>query len=336
MASTKISNVIVPEVYNPYVIARTVELSKIIASGIASRDPDLKFPAVGNQVKGGKTIHIPFWKSLVDAGGADDEVLSDQSGLTVNNIEAGESIAAIHVRGKAWGANDLARYFSGDDPMSAIADMNAAYWANRIQHVLIASLKGITVDDSAATPSAVDAPLKSHVLDISGETGAAAILSSEAMIDAMYLMGDHAAELGGILCNSATMAKLVKLNLIDTVRDAESPVEYKFYMGKPVIVDDALVADTGKNSIYFFGQGAVAFNEDTEGLEITETDRDTLKGEDVLISRRAFVMHPRGLKWVGTPAGVTPSNTELALARNWALADNIKNVPITKLVCKLA
>lgn len=333
MASTKISNVIVPEVYNPYVIARTVALSKFIQSGIATRDPELKFPATGTQVKGGKKIHIPFWKSLVDAGGADDEVLSDQSGLTVNNIEAGESVAAIHVRGKAWGANDLARYFSGDDPMAAIAEMNAAYWANRFQHVLLASLEGITKD--VASP-ATNAPLKSHVLDISGGSGGAEVLSSEAMIDAMYLMGDHAAELGGIMCNSATMAKLVKLNLIDTVRDAESPVEYKYYMGKPVIVDDGLVADTGKNSIYFFGMGAIAFNEDTEGLEMTETDRDTLKGEDVLISRRAFVMHPRGLSWTGTPSGVTPSNAELALASNWSLADNAKNVPITKLVCKLA
>lgn len=329
MASTKISDVIVPEVYNPYVIAKTVELSKIIQSGIATRDPDLKFPAVGTQVKGGKTIHIPFWKSLVDAAGADDEVLADTgNGLTVNNIEAGESIAAIHVRGKAWGANDLARYFSGDDPMAAIADMNAAYWANREQHVLLSTLEGITDPTNGA--------IKAHTLDISGGVGDAAVLSSEAMIDAMYLMGDHAAELGGIICNSATMAKLVKLNLIDTVRDADSPVEYKFYMGKPVIVDDALVADTGKNSIYFFGLGAIAFNEDTDGLEITETDRDTLKGEDVLISRRAFVMHPRGLKWTGTPTGVTPTNSELATPGNWALADNIKNVPITRLICKLA
>ena len=329
MAATAISDVIVPEVYNPYVIARTIELNKIIQSGIASRDPDLRFPAVGTQVKGGKTIHIPFWKSLVDAAGADDELLADSgNGLTINNIEAGESIAAIHCRGKAWGANDLARYFSGDDPMAAIADMNAAYWANREQHVLLSSLAGIT--------DATNGCIKDHVLDISGGSGGAEILSSEAMIDAMYLMGDHAAELGGIVCNSATMAKLVKLNLIDTVRDAESPTEYKFYMGKPVIVDDALVADTGKNSIYFFGLGAVAFNEDTEGLVITETDRNTLKGEDVLISRRAFVMHPRGLQWTGTPVGATPSNSELATPGNWALADNIKNVPITKLVCKLA
>jgi hypothetical protein len=47
-------------------------------------------------------------------------------------------------------------------------------------------------------------------------------------------------------------------------------------------------------------------------------------------------MHPRGLQWVGTAAGATPTNAELATPANWALADDIKNVPITKLVAKLA
>lgn len=328
MAETRISNVIVPEVYNPYVIQRTTELNKIIQSGIATRDTNLQFPNVARKVKGGKTIHIPFWKSVIDAAGSDDEVLSDNAGLSVNNIEAGESVAAIHCRGKAWGANDLARYFAGSDPMMAIADMNAAYWAFWEQNVLLSSLKGITDKTAGA--------LKDHVLDISGETGAAAVLSSEAMVDAMYLMGDHASELGGIIVPAPVMAKLVKLNLIDTVRDADSPAEYRYYMGKPVIVDDSLKAESaGVYPVYFFGQGAVAFNEDTEGLEITETDRDKLAGVDVLISRRAFVMHPRGLSWIGSPAGTTPTNAELETATNWALADNAKNIPITKLIAKV-
>ena len=328
MASTKISNVVVPEVYNPYVIGKSIELNKFIASGIATRDPDLQFPNMNRKVKGGKTIHIPFWKSLIDATGADDEILSDSSGLTINNIEAGESVAAIHCRGKAWGANDLAGYFAGSDPMIAIANMDAAYWANREQHVLLKTLAGITDTTAGA--------IKDHVLDISGETDSAAILTNDAMIDAMYLMGDHVSQLGGIACNSATMAKLTKLNLIDTVRAADSPIEYKFYMGKPVIVDDAITATDGAHPIYFFGQGAIAFNEDTEGIEITETDRDKVGGNDILITRRAFTMHPRGLSWVGTPTGVTASNTELATAANWELADDIKNVPITKLIAKLA
>ena len=328
MAHTVISDVIVPEVYNPYMIQKSIELNKFIASGIATQDPDLQFPNMNRKVKGGKTVHVPFWKSLVDADNADDEVMSDSSLPEINNIEAGESVAAINTRVKVWGANDLAGYFAGSDPMLAIADMNGAYWANRKQKVLISELEGITNKTTGA--------LKDHVLDISGETGDAAVLSSEAMIDAMYLMGDHVSELGGIAVNSATMAKLVKLNLIDTVRDADSPVEYSFYMGKPVIVDDAIKATSGAHPIYFFGRGAVSFNEDTDGIPVTETDRDKVGGNDILISRSIFVMHPRGLSWVGTAAGTTPTNAELATAANWALADNAKNVPITKLVAKLA
>ena len=328
MAATKLSNVIVPEVYNPYVIQKEVELNNIINSGIATRDPDLIFPNVARRVQGGKTIHIPFWKSLVDSDSADDEILSDSTSLSINNIEAGESVAAIHVRGKAWGANDLAGYFAGSDPMNAIAQMNAAYWANRKQHVLLSTLAGVTDKTSGC--------LKKHVLDISGESGAASVLSSGAMVDAIYLMGDHASEIAGIIMSSAVMAKLVKLNLIDTIRDADNDIEYKAYMGKRIIVDDSLKDEAGAYPIYFFASGAVAYNEDTDGLELTETDRDKLGGNDVLISRRAFVMHPRGIKWTGSAASTTPSNEELATAANWELADNIKNVPITKLIAKLA
>lgn len=327
MATTKIANVIVPEVYNPYVLQKEVQLNQIIASGIATSDPDLKFPNVAGGVKGGKTIHIPFWKSLTGSS-ASDEILDDTNALQVNNITSGESIAAIHVRGKAWGANDLARFFSGDDPMAAIGDMNAAYWANAFQHVLVKTLEGITDGTSGA--------IKAHTLDISGGSGGDEILSSEAMVDAMYLMGDHASDLAGVMMHSLAMAKLVKLNLIDTIRDADNDMEYKAYMGKRVIVDDSLTATAGAYPIYFFGQGAVAFNEDTEDLDVTETDRDSLGGNDILISRRAFIMHPRGLQWTGTASGATPSNSELAIPGNWALADDIKNVPITKLVAKLA
>lgn len=326
MAETKLADVIVPEVYNPYVIQKETELSKIIQSGIATRDPDIVFPNMSRAAKGGKTIHIPFWKSIV-TDDEDDEIITETSAV-VNNITADESVAAVHLRRKAWGASDLAGYFAGSDPMAAIGTMNAAFWANRMQRVLLRTLEGITDKTAGA--------LKEHVLDISGETGDAAVLSSSAMVDAIYKMGDHAEDIAGILMNSQTMAKLVKLNLIDTIRDADNNIEYKAYMGKTVIVDDGLKATGGAYPIYFFGQGAIAFNEETRNLELTETDRDTLAGTDILVTRRAFVMHPRGLKWVGTAASTTPSNTELATAANWELADNIKNVPITKLIAKLA
>jgi hypothetical protein len=51
-----------------------------------------------------------------------------------------------------------------------------------------------------------------------------------------------------------------------------------------------------------------------------EVERQALKGmgQEYIVNRRQWVMHPRGVKWLGgTQAGVTPSNTELATATNW-------------------
>ena len=43
----------------------------------------------------------------------------------------------------------------------------------------------------------------------------------------------------------------------------------------------------------------------------------------------------RGIKWIGTPAGVTPTNAELADGSNWQLAEDRKNVAITKLIARV-
>ena len=41
------------------------------------------------------------------------------------------------------------------------------------------------------------------------------------------------------------------------------------------------------------------------------------------------------MKWVGTPAGVTPTNAELATAANWSKVYDDKDIRVVKLVCKL-
>jgi hypothetical protein len=308
-------------------------MSAVIQSGIATTDPSLAWPNVDRKTKGGKTINIPFWNRLVDdTDDTDDEVLSDSTALTVNPLSSGESAAVIHARGKAWGANDLAGYFAGSDPIRAIADMVAEYWTVKQQKLLIKTLKGVF---AAAT-------MADSVNNISAKSGSDGLISSNAMIDTIYKIGDANEKISGVMMHSEVMRKLAELNLISTIRDADGKVLYKAYLEKRVIMDDALAPDTitvdsaSKKAypIYFFGQGAIAFNEDTTGLE-TETDRDILAGDSVMTSRRFFTMHPRGISWTGTAAGVTPSNTELATGTNWKLADVRKNVAITKLIARV-
>lgn len=133
-ATTKIADVIIPEVFNPYVIQRTAELSALVQSGIVVPNPELDRLAAA----GGAYINMPYWNDLT----GDDEVLSDSTALTPAKITAGQDIAVLLMRGKAWAANDLAKALSGDDPMKAIGDLVAAYWARMEQKTLINLLNG--------------------------------------------------------------------------------------------------------------------------------------------------------------------------------------------------
>ena len=88
---------------------------------------------------------------------------------------------------------------------------------------------------------------------------------------------------------------------------------------------------------YLFAKGSIGRGEGTPvSLTSTETDRDSLAGEDILVNRRAFVIHPMGIKWVGNPSGVTPSNSELATGTNWVRVYESKNIGLVALKHKIA
>ena len=57
----------------------------------------------------------------------------------------------------------------------------------------------------------------------------------------------------------------------------------------------------------------------------------------MIVNRRQWVMHPRGVKWLGgTQAGVTPTNAELATATNWTRVYDPKQIRIVAFKHKLA
>lgn len=309
MAATKISDVIVPEVFNDYVIQATTEKNAFIKSGIAVSDPSVSL------TDGGKTVVIPFFKEI----DANVEGLSDTNALAVNNISSDKDVAAIHARGIAFGCNDLAKLFSGADPMLAIAKQVTNIWDRDFQKVALASLKGIfglaSLRDSISDQSA-------NVLD------------AKMMSDALFLLGDSYNKISAVAFHSKVLAHLKNLGLVDSVQPSTLEPGYYTYMEKRVIVDDSLTPVDGVYPIYFFGAGALSYNENNT-LASVETDRDILAGNDVLTSRRVFTMHPRGVRWIGVPAGATPSLDELALSTNWELAENRKNVAISLLKAKL-
>lgn len=313
MAVTKIADVIVPELFTQYVIEKTAEKSRILQSGIAVNNPKLNELVTA----GGLTINMPFWQDLQ----GDDEVLSDQSPLTPGKIGAAKDIACLLLRGKAWGANELAGALAGDDPMNAIADRVADYWARKEQKILVSVLEGAFASSAMAD----------HVLDKSTEK-----INADMVLDAKQLLGDSSENLQAIMMHSAVYTELQKQNLIEFVPASDGKVMIPKYLTYDVVVDDGMPESAGVYTTYLFARGSIGRGEGTPvSLTPTEIDRDSLAGEDYLINRRALVMHPMGIKWKGSPAGTTPTNGELKTGTNWERVYESKNIGMVAIKHKI-
>ena len=328
MAITKLSDVIMPELFNPYVIKRTMELSALYQSGIVQNNSE--FDRLASEAA---PIHnMPFFEDLT----GDAEDIIEDNDLTPEKITSNKDVSTTIRRAKMWAATDLSAALSGTDPMKAIGDLVAKYWERQMQKELIAVLKGVFGTYKNAEPKDVT-PFAEHILDITGMSSAAAKkISASAFIDAIQLLGDAQEALTGIVMDSATKSYLKKQNLISTERDSNS-VEFSVYQDRRVIVDDGCpVESSGSNQVhtaYLFGEGAVALgNGNPVGFVPTETDRDKKKGSgvDYLINRKTFILHPRGVKWTNAVREniETPTRAELSNAQNWQRVYEAKQIPI--------
>ena len=325
MAATLLSDVIVPDVWVPYMIEQTAEKSALYQSGIIATDPQLTEALQG----GGTLVNVPFFKDLQ----GDDQVRQSNTALDVNNITTGKDIARLHGRAQAWGAEDLAAELSGADPMMAIGDRVADYWARRWQKLLISSLEGVFADNVADDSSDL-------VLDVSEgdvDTDGAVELSAEYILDGKQLLGDAKEKLTAIAMHSAVHTNLQKQDLIDYIPDSQADVGWGTFLGHTVIVDDGVPVEDAATSgslytTYLFGEGAVAYGEGNVKNPV-ETDRDSLSDQDILINRRNFVLHPRGIKWTETTVSNDfPTNTEVEDPDNWDRVYEKKNIRMAKII----
>ncbi|SHE62060.1 major capsid protein [Clostridium fallax] len=312
---TKLSDVIVPELFNPYVINKTMEKSALIQSGIITNNSE--FDSLASQAS--PLINMPFFEDLT---GESEQIIEDGD-LEAAKITSKKDVAAILRRAKMWSATDLSAAMSGKDPMGAIGQLVSGFWARDMQKELIAILNGIFSATS----------MKDNLLDISSLEGDKAKWSASAFIDAQQKLGDAQELLTGVMMHSAVKSELKKQNLIQTIRPSDSP-EFDVYQDKRVIVDDGCPVDSsGIYTTYLFGQGAIALgNGNPVGFVPTETDRDKKKGSgvDYLINRKTYILHPRGIKFTNTKVAKTegPSRAELKEKTNWERVYEPKQIRI--------
>lgn len=304
MAGTTLSDVIVPELFDPYVINKTMELSALFQSGIVANSP--KFNELASEAA---PIHnMPFFEDLQ---GTSEEII-EGADLTANKITSNKDVSTTIRRAMMWSATDLSAALAGSDPMAAIGSLVAGFWARDMQKELINLLDGVF----NSTEMKAD-----HVLDISTLSGKSANISASSFIDALQLLGDAQSQLTAVAMHSATKAYLKKQNLIETERDS-TDVEFETYQGRRVIVDDGCPVADGVYTTYLFGNGAIAYGVGSPvGFISTEIDRDKKKGSgvDYLINRRTFIMHPRGVAFQNAVRANAENvkRTELADPTNW-------------------
>src|SRR6187402_3307744 len=329
MAKTAVADIIIPTEFEKYAIERTAELSVFGQCGIIEHAPEFDELAAG----GGREVKMPFWKDLT----ATRQLLSDAASLAVNKITSDQDIARIHNDAQVWSVNHLAKVISGDDPLQAIVDLVADYWARTDEGLLISSLKGIFAAASMA----------GNKLGIASETiagqSAATRLNGATFVDATVKLGDRSDRLTAIAMHSATEAALRKLDLIDFIPDSEGKAQSRTFQGRRVIADDNLPVRAGSTdgtvyTSYLFGPGAFGKGAapldgtplqggfGTEGVELARVPLDS---DSVLINRRRYILHPRGVKFTSASvAGDSPTNAELETAANWVRVWENKNVRI--------
>jgi hypothetical protein len=328
------SDIIVPEVFTPYVIEQTTQRDAFLASGVVRPMAEL------NATEGGDFINVPFWKANLSG---DFEVLSDSSSLTPGKITADKQVGVILHRGRAFEARDLAALAAGSDPMAAIGAKVADYVANQRQKDLLSCLKGVFGTLGTTSSSAAF-----FGLTIDGESGdTPTVLSPRHVAEARSLLGDQGDKLTAICMHSKVYYDLVERRAIDYVSTAEARgtsttqsggsmvaaygnPSVPTYMGLRVIVsDDVQTEGSGASTeyaTYFFTEGAVASGE--QMAMQTETDRDILAKSDAMSIDLHYCYHPVGSKWAVTTTN--PTRAQLETVGNWSKVYELKNLGIVR------
>lgn len=321
----RIADVVVPEIFTPYAQQLTQQKSRLIRSGCIARDAELDALLAG----GGLTFNVPSFKDLDDDA---ENISTDDPSQASSPMKLGTAteIQVRMSRNQSWSSMDLTKSLIATDPMDAIANRVSDYWTRRLQGAWIATMKGVFADNAAA-PTGTEHTQNDMTFDVKGGAFVDGVtnFSAEAFIDATATMGDSMEALGMIMVHSVVYARMLKNNLIDFVADAVNgeAIKVPTFLGREVIVDDAMPATAGVFESWLCGTGCCRLGVASPKVP-TEVKREPAagngSGQEILFNRVEWSIHPNGHAYVGTPANGGPSNA--ATPNNLAHADSWKRV----------
>ena len=328
---TQISDIIVPEIFTPYVQQLTEQKARLVQSGVLARDGMMDALLAG----GGLTFNVPSFRDLdddtdnVSTDDVSDVVAASYAGgtpatrldATPFKIQTSQEVAVRLSRNGHWGSADLASALVGADPLGAIASRVAYYWTRRLQAAFVATWNGVIKDNVANDAGDYQNDISAAGVYTAGVTD----FSAEALIDTAVTAGDSMDNFSVIMVHSIVYARMQKNNLIDFMPDSRGETNIARFMGMEVIKDDALPNAANVYDTWIFGMGATRLGVGTPKVP-TETSREPLAanggGNEFLSSRVEWALHPVGHAYTGTAPSGGPGNGTGANALNAAASWN--------------
>ena len=315
--TTRLSDIFLADYYKELPQFVKPELSAFWKSGIVRTDP--LFTDIAQNSQGTATLF--GWNDLdpneePNASTSDPDQLADVGKLTQSSMRA-----RVHYLNKGYGAADLTTELATSEPMQAIRNRFAVYWLRQYQRKLVSTARGIVQNN-------INKNGGDMVID-AGDN-----FSSDAIVDAVYTLGDRADSVAAMGVHSVVMAWMIKRNLIQYVRDADGTLLFRTYMEKPIFIDDSLMFDpkNGKYITALYANGAFAFGEGspTVPVEVARSARaGNGGGTEELWERKSIILHPEGFSWTGDDAQErTPSNADIEKPTNWTRVFERKAVPM--------
>lgn len=334
MATTRLSDVIIPEVFTSYAAVDDPELSAFYRSGIVIRNALLDSWAE----QGGTALTVPYWGDLDQESEPNASTDDPEQHATPDKITASDLVIRKAFLNKGWSSMDLTGELAGSQPMRRIRARVDTYWTRQWQRRLIASTLGVMADNAANDDGDM-------IYDISTEDGdnatAANVFSRTAFTGAVFTLGDHFGEIAAIAVHSMVYKRMVDNDEVTTIYDSKGTLIKQTYYGKEIVIDDMMPIIPGDVSGFryvtaLYGRGLFGYGRGTPNVPVEVARSATAGnggGQETLWTRKTYLLHPRGFSFTDAQVeGQSATLAELQNADNWDRKWDRKLVPLAFLI----
>ena len=323
-----------------YLAEDLYERCLLVQSGVLATDSRL------NGITGTR-IEMPF----MDIFDPTEEVVNSSATwgdngagyYTSQKVTASTQYAPYTTRGFMHSMDDLSRYQTGEDALAYIRTKLSAALNKKQTEKLVNQLEGL-----------FEGALSDNSLDLSeaaaGSEDDANMFNLANVINAQYLLGEHAQELSTIVVHPKVAAQLQLQGQLTFSSPAgvtpSSNLEWGgggigvsnttigFYNGFNVIVDSMcpVIGSSGENNqyvSYIFGNGVIRTG--SQFPILIESERNIASLQDSMAVTYSQVHHIVGTSWKASTDH--PTNAQLGTAGNWELAyADHRNIHAVRLV----